>query len=247
MQAGARLVTKLWNVASFSQRFLSSGSLAGSMPALSTADRWMLSRTQRLIARVTDLFRGYDYAAAKSELETFFWRDLADNYLEMAKGRLYNEESSGHAAARYTLAHVLLNIVKLFAPFLPYITEAIYQGLFAASEGCESVHRARWPVAVESLLDEQAEAAGEALVEVATAVRRYKSEQMLALNTELARLHLATEDASLAAALRQALDDLRSITRARQIEVSAGLDENLEVIKHDGALSIALAREEPTQ
>ncbi|HEU5369563.1 MAG TPA: valine--tRNA ligase, partial [Ktedonobacterales bacterium] len=244
IQAGARLVTKLWNVASFSQRFLEGYCPPERLPTLSTADRWILSCAQRLIERVTNLFRSYDYAAARSEIEGFFWRDLADNYLEMAKGRLYNKaghENNG-AGARYTLFHVLLTIVKLFAPFLPHVTEAIYQGLFAAFEGNESVHRARWPAANEALLDDLAEAAGEALVEIATAIRRYKSEQALSLNTELARLQLATEDAALANALQEATDDLCSITRTRQIALSARLDSRLEEVKTDGTIGIALAR-----
>ncbi|HEY7357442.1 MAG TPA: class I tRNA ligase family protein, partial [Ktedonobacterales bacterium] len=242
IQAGARLVTKLWNVASFSQRFLEGYRPPERLPTLSTADRWILSRAQRLIERVTNLFRSYDYAAARSETESFFWRDLADNYVEMAKGRLYNEASGGYDGARYALFHVLLTLVKLFAPLLPHVTEAIYQGLFAAFEGHESVHRARWPAANAALLDDLAEAAGETLVEIATAVRRYKSEQSLSLSTELARLQLATEEATLANALEEAIDDLRSITRARQIALSARLDSRLEEVKTDGTISIALAR-----
>jgi len=242
MQNGARLVTKLWNVASFSQRFLEGYHPQVELPALSPADRWLLARAQRLIQRVTELFRSYDYAAAKSEAESFFWRDLADNYLEMAKSRLYNEASAAREGARYTLFHALLAMVKLFAPFLPHITETIYQGLFAASEGSESVHRSPWPGANEALIDDRAEAAGEALVEVATAVRRYKSEHALSLSTELARLQLATDDADLARALQEATDDIRSITRARQIEVCARLDAALERVKADGAVGIALAR-----
>ncbi len=241
MQTGAKLVTKLWNVASFSQRFLEGYRPPADLPALSPADRWLLSRTQRLIQRVTELFRSYDYAAAKSEAENFFWRDLADNYLEMAKGRLYNESSATHAGARCTLFHALLTIVKLFAPFLPHVTETIYQGLFAAVEGSASVHRARWPLADEALLDDLAEAAGEALIEIATAVRRYKSEHNLSLSTEIARLQLAPTAAELVAPLQAATDDLRSITRARQIEICARLDSGEEV-KTDGIVNIALAR-----
>ncbi|HEY7358108.1 MAG TPA: valine--tRNA ligase [Ktedonobacterales bacterium] len=242
IQAGARLVTKLWNVASFSQRFLEGYRPPERLPTLSMADRWILSRAQRLIERVTDQFRSYDYAAARSEIESFFWRDLADNYLEMAKGRLYNEASGGYDGARYALFHVLLTIAKLFAPFLPHVTEAIYQGLFAAFEGNESVHRARWPSANAARLDDLAEAAGETLVEIATAIRRYKSEQSLPLSTELARLQLATEEAGLANALQEAIDDLRSITRARQIALSAQLDSRLEEVKTAGTIGIALAR-----
>jgi valyl-tRNA synthetase len=239
---GAKLVTKLWNVARFSQPFLEGYRPPEDVPALSPADRWILSRTQRLIERATDLLRSYDYAAAKSEIEVFFWHDLANNYLEMAKGRLYNEASAAHEGARYTLFSVLLTIVKLFAPFLPHITETIYQGLFAAFEGQASVHRARWPGTNASLLDDLAEAAGDKLIEIATAVRRYKSEHDLSLSTELERLQLGPKEAGLAAVLQGATDDLRSITRARQIEISERLDGGLEEIKTDGAVSVALAR-----
>lgn len=242
IQLGAKLVTKLWNVAKFSERFLQGYRLPAGRPALSTADRWMLSRIQRLVRRVTELFQGYDYAAAKSEIETFFWGDLADNYLEMAKGRLYNEVIATHEGARYTLFHALLTMVKLFAPFLPYITETIYQGLFATIEGHKSIHLARWPVADGALLDDRAEAAGDALLEVATAVRRYKSEHNLSLSTEIARLQLAPAATELAAPLQEATDDLRSVTRARQIEVCERLDGSAEEVKTDGTISIVLAR-----
>ena len=101
-------MTKLWNVARFAERFLARRPTQRQPPeGLLPADRWLLSRAQRLIARVTALFEAYDYAAAKSEVEAFFWRDLADNYLELAKTRLYDGVGTGarsgalHAAARF--------------------------------------------------------------------------------------------------------------------------------------------------
>ena len=167
IQTGAKLVTKLWNVARFAERFIANGrgEAAREEPStakimdpptvlssedaggaasplrlpLSPADRWILARLQTLIRRVTDLFRGYDYAAAKSEIETFFWRDLADNYLEMAKLRLYNADMG----ASFTLDYVLLTTLKLFAPFLPHVTEEIYQHLFAERDGAVSIHLAQ--------------------------------------------------------------------------------------------------------
>jgi len=88
VQAGARLVTKLWNVARFCERFIQTDPLPEAIPPLTPADHWILARLQALIKTVTGQFKDYDYAAAKNELEAFFWRDLADNYLEMAKQRL---------------------------------------------------------------------------------------------------------------------------------------------------------------
>jgi valyl-tRNA synthetase len=240
MQTGLKLATKLWNVARFGERFVE-GYTATERPVLTPADRWLLARTQRLIQRVTALMRGYDWAAAKAEVEAFFWRDLADNYLEMAKGRLYDEASAGHAGARYTLATVLLATLKLFAPLLPHVTEAIYQGLYAESEGAGSIHRSRWPEADEALLDEAAEAAGEALVAVATAARRYKSEHSIGLGAELARLRLATADPALAEALRAAEADVRSVTRAREVEVTARMEtEQEEGATVEGPLQVSI-------
>jgi valyl-tRNA synthetase len=242
IQTGAKLVTKLWNVARFSQRFLESYQPPAQHPALSPIDRWILTRTQRLIRRVTELFRNYDYAAAKSEAEGFFWRELADNYVEMSKERLYTGQGEGREGARFTLYHLLLSIIKLFAPFLPYITEEIFQALFTSGEMKGSIHTMRWPSADETLIDEAAESAGDTIVEVATAVRRYKSESNLSLGTELHRLQLATSDPSLAALLEEALPDITSVTRARRVEVSERLEAGLEIVKAEGRITVALAR-----
>ncbi len=239
---GSKLVTKLWNVAKFSQRFLEGYELPAELPDFTPTDRWILSRTQRLILRVTDLFRDYDYAAAKSETESFFWRELADNYLEMSKERLYDETNVLRGGARYTLYYVLLAISKLFAPFLPYITEEIYQALFVPIEGEGSIHNARWPVANHSFLSESADIAGEALIEVATAVRRYKSESNISLGSELKRLQLATTEADIARMLQEARADIMSVTRARQIEVKERLDTDLEEVKAESPIRVALVR-----
>lgn len=243
IQAGARLVTKLWNVARFSERFLAGYEPPAAPPALSPADRWILARTQRLIRQATALWHGYDYAAAKSEVEGFFWGDLADNYLEMVKLRLYDEASAGHQGGRYALYHVLLAVVKLLAPILPYVAEEVYQGLYArVGEG--SLHRAAWP-AVDARFDDPAvEAVGDTLVGIATAARRYKSERSLPLGSALGCLHLATGDAALAAALRQAREDLLSVTRACEVEVGASLPAGLEALALEGPVAAALQHAE---
>jgi valyl-tRNA synthetase len=246
VQLGGKLVTKLWNVARFSQRFLvayapAPGPRAAEvMTHLSPADRWILARTQRLIRRATELFQGYDYAAAKSEIEVFFWRDLADNYLEMAKVRLYGDPSEARAGAQYTLYHVLLTTLKLFAPFLPYVTEEIYQHIYQSDEAA-SIHLSRWPTPTTRFEDDTAEALGDTLVAIATAARRYKSEHNLSLGTEIPLLQLVTDDAQLSDLLCAAMPDIRSITRAQQVKVGPPIDETLEVVPSDGNVHVALS------
>jgi valyl-tRNA synthetase len=214
-------VNKLWHVARFSSHFLEGYQPPDEQPALTPTDRWILSRLQRLIGRCTSLFRQYDYATARSECEQFFWM-LADNYLELAKKRLYEDERAGHAAACFTLYHTLLASLKLFAPFLPYVTEAVYQTLLAGSDGAASIHRSRWPEVDDSRVDEAAEQTGEALLAIATAVRRYKSERNLSPAAEVAELELRTADETLRQGLAAAESDLISVSRARRVRVKDG-------------------------
>ncbi|MCB8963384.1 MAG: class I tRNA ligase family protein [Ardenticatenales bacterium] len=203
---------------------------------MTLGDRWLLARLARLIERTTALMEAYDYAAAKSEIELFFWHDLADNYLEMAKQRLYEQAD---AAAAWTLQMALLTIIKLFAPFLPFITEQIYQGLFAKSEN-DSIHLAQWPVLAPGWLDEAAERQGELLLAIAAAVRRYKSEQSLALGSELGTL-LLSGPAEFASLPEDGAADLLSITRAQTIVWTESLPAGSPMATLDNGLQIGLA------
>jgi valyl-tRNA synthetase len=251
IQLGARLVTKLWNVARFCEPFILE-SPAQSAPvdlnATSTpADRWVLSRLNRLVERATALLQAYDYAAAKSEIEQFFWLVLADNYLEMCKQRLYSPEHPQRAGARYTVQQVLLTLLKLLAPFLPFVTEEIYLGLFDLSPaatgqtGVTSIHTSRWPGVLPELDSERDESLGERLVEIASAVRRYKSEHNLSLGSEIALLQLATAEPPLAAHLAEAIPDLSSICRASRIEITTHLEPQLLELALAGPIQVALA------
>jgi valyl-tRNA synthetase len=251
IQSGAKLVTKLWNVARFSEPFLSG--YTPSANEFTPADRWVLSLLQKLIRSVTALLEECDYATSKSEMETFFWTVLTDNYLEMSKQRLYDPGSPTRDGARFTLSQVLLTVLKLFAPFLPFVTEEIYLNLFpridpGSSGVVQSIHRARWPDPNPALEDSQSEVIGGALVEIARHIRRYKSEHNLPLGKELAKLQLIVssgldqqqESEGLRAGLLVALPDLKSISRAREIEVQRELDSSLILLNSKPPIGIAI-------
>jgi len=234
VELGVKLTTKLWNVARFAERFIAGYELSDKVPPLSPADRWILARLQRLLKRMTSLLRSYDYAVAKSELEGFFWTELADNYLEMCKQRLYDEANPGREGAIYAVYRILTTLLQLFAPFFPYVTEEIYQNLLQDESGkgqysAPSIHLTHWPEAEAALEDLAAEAVGERLIEIATAVRRFKSEHNLPLGSELSRVKLAIVDPSQVELIRDAAEDLMSITRARSIEVVLAEEERVEV------------------
>jgi valyl-tRNA synthetase len=173
-------------------------------------------------------------------------RNGAPSWVYSLAGRLYTEEGKAFLAKS-----VLLDTLKLLAPILPFVTEEIYQGLFA-SEGSStrpaSIHTAPWPTPDSAFEDERAEVFGRLLVQVATAVRRYKSEHNLALGSELARMQLVPsqpplDDAGWAeqADWLAAIPDLKGVTRAREIELAASLDPALHTLPADGAIRLAIA------
>ncbi len=222
---GRRLVTKLWNASRFAENRLEDFKFEAAgediMPSsLLPTDRWLLSRLARTIAYATRELDSYEYATARMEVERFFWSDLCDNYLELAKARLYGEPGPERYAAQWSLYHALLTVLRLLAPHLPYITEEIYQGLFRQWNDAASIHRASWPEEQPAWIDAQAEETGKTLLELLRQVRRYKAERGLSVGAELELLHIRVAPEQLSA-LKAILTDIRSAARARHITVES--------------------------
>ncbi|MFC1948219.1 valine--tRNA ligase [Chloroflexota bacterium] len=219
--AGQKLVTKLWNVTRFSSSFLLDYRLPESVPSLLPADKWVLSELQQLIKDVSDSYGNYDHLTVKNRIEGYFWNTITDNYLEMVKSRLYDQPDGlmEKESARFTLYRVLQTVIKLLAPIMPYITEEIYQILFKHQEGMNSVHLSGWPTVKPELEDGYAEYVGKTLVEIATQVRRYKSEKQLPMNSPLQSIIITTSSENLLDDLKECLIDIKSVTRASNIEL----------------------------
>jgi len=175
--AGEKLVTKLWNVA----RFL--GTFIDEEPAepedFEPMDRWLLQRMDETVDQATDWFEVYEYDRSKELVKQFFWHDIADNYLEITKQRLYEGDGSV-----YVLYHSFLKTLKLLAPILPFVTEEIYEHLYKDHDGESSIHVADWPEP-EGHAFEQAVELGDAAIEIIGALRKYKSDNNMPLNEDL--------------------------------------------------------------
>jgi valyl-tRNA synthetase len=218
IKVGQKLVTKLWNLARFSERFIKDLSSGLQPENLTGADRWILTKLNELIGQATDAMDRYDYAQAKSETEMFLWI-FADNYLEMAKGRLYAEDEQIARPAKFTLTKVLLALIKLLAPFMPHVTEAIYQSLYDDPSNPSSIHRSSWPKKDEVFTNPDYLGLGEMLVGIASAIRRYKSEKGLPLGTALKKVEIRVSNKKARELLTEGLPDLKSVSRADEIEL----------------------------
>ena len=184
---GRKYIVKLFNATRFAMIHLENYKV--SRPEkLTTIDRWALSKLNRLIKLSTEEFERYEYTKSKSETEKFFWQTFCDNYLELAKDRLYNPEKYDKyevESARYTLYQLLITLLKLIAPVMPHITDEIYQKHFRDNEKEVSIHVSAWPRYDGAMIDTESEKAGELAVKIISVVRQYKSERKMPLNTEL--------------------------------------------------------------
>ncbi len=138
-------------------------------------DRWILSRLNRLVQNVNHLFEVYQYGEAGRQIYEFLWGEYCDWYIEACKVRLY-DKAADKDTPRAVLLHVLATALKLLHPFMPFVTEAIWQALPAAARDSEALIIARWPEADTALLDDEVEARMALLMELVRGVRNLRAE-----------------------------------------------------------------------
>lgn len=224
LQGAKRLMTKLYNAARFAQGLMGEGAPAGqpgtSAGALLPVDAWLLARLGQTTRQAAALLDRCEVGAARHLIDAFFWEDFCDNYIEIAKERLYQPDKHGQAAAasgRCALYHGLLGVLKLYAIYMPHLAEHLYQELFQSSQQAASLHQLQWDCAGED--DGTLLALGELIKGAVSQVRRYKSERGLSLKSEMDRLVIPCPDA-LRPLMARSLGDLTACTHARVIELA---------------------------
>jgi len=178
---GKKLLRKLWNVEQFIAANITSSEQPMRPDYLNTIDRWILTKYSELIKRTTEQFDRFDYSQAMKDIEYFVWHELADHYIEMAKSSI--NEKNHEESTRFTLFTLGFGIIKLFAPFIPHITEELYQIMYKENQPFDSIHIAEWPTPL--LFDNQAHQIGETVKTYIADVRAFKSENGIALNAPL--------------------------------------------------------------
>ncbi len=213
---GRRLCNKIFNLGQFVSRFFDSKPEGAG--ALRLPDRWILGRYSDTVAKATAFFDEYQFDKAMKEIENFIWHEFADHYVEMVKSR--KDDS-----VRYTLYTVFLGSLKLIAPFLPHVTEDVYQSCFAKHEGTVSLHLTSWSEPV--LRDGEAEAAGDVLKDVIAAIRGWKSDKKMPLNAEIDTVEIIGGGA---AALSEAESDIMETVKTRKIIIAEEADLTEEAV-----------------
>ncbi|MBP2649589.1 MAG: Valyl-tRNA synthetase [Firmicutes bacterium] len=174
VESSRNFANKIWNASRFVLMNLEGFDSNTIAKKFTLADRWILSRYAKTVAEVTANINAFELGEAARKLYEFIWNEYCDWYIETAKARLYNKEDSlNRSTAQYVLCHVLRGTLELLHPFMPFITETIWQHL--PHEG-ESIVRATWPAEQPELVDESAEAEMTILMETIKAIRNMRAE-----------------------------------------------------------------------
>jgi valyl-tRNA synthetase len=225
---GKKTITKLWNASKFSIMNLEGYNAAPlaelNMSSLEVMDRWLISKLIKTVKIATESFDKYEYSSSKRETDIFFWQNFCDNYLEFIKHRTYNAtDEKSKLAAQKTLYYALLTQLKLFAPIMPFITEEIYQMYFKDFEKEQSIHTSSWPDYTPSLIDEEAEEAGDLAIKIMSEIRKYKSSKQLSLKAEIQKISIiCTKEQK--ERINTILDDLKSTGLLQSVDFEDGQD-----------------------
>ena len=178
VESSRNFANKVWNASrfmlmNFEQAAEKGISIDGvSLADLTQADKWILSKMNRLTKNVTENIDKYELGIAVSKIYDFIWEEFCDWYIEMVKPRLYNDEDKTKAAALWTLKTVLINALKLLHPYMPFITEEIFCNVQNEEE---SIMISKWPEYKDEWNFEEDEKAVELIKEAVRGIRNTRT------------------------------------------------------------------------
>ena len=225
MKIGRRLTIKILNASKFVLGRLENAEVLSAQDVTTPLDRDVLALLAQLVADATTAFEGYDYARVLERTEAFFW-SFCDNYVELVKTRAYGEGAERDvASARATLTLALSVVQRLFAPFLPFVTEEVWHWWHD-----DSVHLAPWPTVSEvGGLGVDPGSIYQPVCEVLEAIRREKSTAKVSQRARVARLEVHAPE-EYASALRASEADLVAAGNVDAFVVSDASDLRIEVV-----------------
>ncbi|MCI1903959.1 MAG: valine--tRNA ligase [Enterococcaceae bacterium] len=222
MDAAWNFINKIWNASRFV--LMNTEELTAKDIDLTgeknVADRWILTRLNETIEKVTDLFDRFEFGEAGRYLYNFIWDDFCDWYIEMSKEVLYGDDDAAKLTTRSVLVDVLDNILRLLHPIMPFVTEKIWAQL--PHEGISLV-TASWPVARPALSDTASARGMEVLMELIRAVRNIRAE----VNTPLSKpitLFIEPKDKTIEKFLLDNVEYIERFTNPEELRINTTIE-----------------------
>ncbi len=219
LKIGNKLITKLWNALRFAQDIAPQYiPQARQEPDLLNA--WMLNSLGQTVQHYCQAFDQFDYGKALEVVDDFFWNTFCDNYLELMKDRLFHPDRYSpyeHQVTRHALLEASFALLQLYSPFLPYLTESLYQEIFKVHEKSISLHSCLFEPERFAYQYKDHAMHMETILNIINQVRKLKSENHLSLKTELVSLTICGSDEKNAQQCREQEMLITGITKAQSI------------------------------
>ncbi len=239
IEASRNFANKIWNASRFiitNFEDFSPYDYEISDLTLTISDKWILSRINKVIKEVTEKLEGFAFSEASSLLYDFFWRDFCDWYIEISKVDLYGDDHAAKNKTRKILHYVLEASLKLLHPFMPFITEEIWQRM---PHNGKSIMISDWPTPDESLFDDKAEAAMEKIQKAIKVIRNLKAEMNIPIHKRTDVILNITSDNETLNLIKESLPYLE-LAKVGNVEVeykkaerpklsSIGVTEDMEI------------------
>ena len=242
-EAMRNFANKIWNASRYVLMNLTIGEPGlPVMEDLEQEDKWVLSKLNTLIREVTANLDAYEIGVASSKVYDFIWDTYCDWYIELTKTRLYSENEKSKLAAQKVLVYVLDQTLRLLHPFMPFITEEIWQAIPHAGKFLIS---AEWPVYREEFAFGAEEAAMEQIIEAITALRARRAEMNVPMSKKVNLTIAASQpevfEAGKAFFLRLAGAEDVKVWGMEAADADANDDSLVEVTTHAARLFMPLA------
>lgn len=233
LKIGQRLCTKLWNAFLFIKEHISPTTMAHQPQQLGIVNEWIVHQATVCFTQYEKQLNNYEYSLALGAVESFFWNDFCDNYLELIKDQLFNPDKYDQetiTATRWTLAHVGLRILQMFAPYIPFITETLYESVYKYDE---SLHLSSFKTIQKQFVFADSAATMELVLSIITTIRRMKTTKQLSLKTPLISLTLYNVNQELLKVLVPQEAILKGIIHAQSIVYETGQIEEATLEQSD--------------
>ena len=219
VKASRNFANKLWNAARFVLMYLTDDFSYNGLPeSLEIEDKWIVSKVNNLAKEVTDNLEKFELGIAIQKLYDFIWDVFCDWYIEIAKIRLQGDDSEAKKCATSVLVYVLTDILKLLHPFMPFITEEIYQ---AIPHSDESVMISKWPEYDDALSFADDEAEMEKIMKAIRAIRNRRSEMNIPPSKK-AKVYVESSDIQ---TFNMGAKFIIRLASASEVEVGSGFGE----------------------
>lgn len=223
-KVGKKLVVKIFNASKFVLNNFHKIDVLDKSNIKNPLDKSLVSIFNNYLEKITESLNKYQFAEALNLTEDFFWNYFTDNYIELVKNRRLNGSSADSLSASTTLILILENVLKLFAPFVPMITDEIWLTMYPDKK---SIHLQKWPQKIDVDLNNISSHEFEVAKESIASIRKEKTSNEIGLGKEVEKITITVNKEKIEA-LNQVLGDVQDAARANNLVINSS-EENNEI------------------